>query len=196
MTGRKRGAAGQNPYEQKRGAAGQTPSEIEQLTERQDRLRRITITIVAGALILALYSMIFSFSAQDGEQSGGLSAYISERCVELLNLLSGKHWTESFMQSLAEYFEHPIRKLAHFGEYAALAMLIYILLRQWMDRGKKLFVIIVVWVFLSAAADEFHQYFVPGRWSSPADVLLDTCGGVFGMMCLVIAEKWRAKRRR
>lgn len=153
------------------------------------------ISIVSGALILALYCMIFSFSAQDGEQSGGLSAYISEKCVEFLNMLSGKHWTESFMQGLAEYFEHPIRKLAHFGEYAVLAMLIYILLRQWMDGGRKLFLLTVVWVFVSAAADELHQYFVPGRWCSPADVLLDTCGGAFGMMCLILLEKWKEKRK-
>lgn len=158
----------------------------------KEKMRKIIVSIVAGVLILAIYCMIFSFSAQDGEQSSGLSAFISEKCVEFLDLLAGKNWTDVFKRGLAEYFEHPIRKLAHFAEYAVLSSLIYILLRQWMKRGRKLYLINIIWVFLSAAADELHQYFVPGRWSSAADVLLDTCGGVFGMVCLMLFKKWKA----
>ena len=80
--------------------------------------RKTAVTVLAAVWLLALYAVIFGFSAQDGEQSGNLSQMISEKCVELINSLSGGHWSQAFMEGLTEYFEHPIRKLAHFSEYA------------------------------------------------------------------------------
>ncbi len=151
--------------------------------------RRIVISVTAGILLVGLYCLIFSFSAQDAEESGSLSALISEKCAELLNTLSGKHWSETMIQSMAEYFEHPIRKLAHFSEYAMMGILVYLLWRPWMQRGRKLYLLVLLWVFLSAAADEFHQTFVPGRYGSFLDVLLDTAGGAFGMLAGVGAER-------
>lgn len=159
--------------------------------------KKIVITVSAAILLLALYVLIFGFSAQDGETSGSLSQMISERCVELFNSLSGRHWTEGFMQSLAEYFEHPLRKLGHFSEYACMGILLYVLWSQWIKRGGKLCVLIVLWTFCSAALDEFHQLFVPGRCGSFADVLLDTCGGAFGMLlCAGIVKLGERKRHR
>lgn len=157
--------------------------------QTQHLTRKIIVSIVCGILLLALYMIIFSFSDQDAEQSGSLSRMISEKCVEIFNDLSGSGWTEKVMEEWAEYFEHPIRKLAHFAEYACMGILIYTLLRQWMSRTKMLYLITTAWVFLSAAGDEIHQLFVPGRWGSFADVCLDTCGGIFGILCCVLLEK-------
>ena len=162
---------------------------------RKDRKWRIVISIIAGCLLLLLYSTIFSFSAQDGEQSSSLSMYVAEKGVELVNAITDSNWTENHMLEIAGNFEKPIRKLAHFTEYAIMGILVYTLLRPWMERGKKLYLITVCWVFLSAAIDELHQFFVPGRYSNLLDVLLDTCGGCFGMICLLVAEKWWKKRR-
>lgn len=138
--------------------------------------------------------VIFGFSAQDGEQSGSLSKAISEKCVDILNSLSGKKWSQAMIEELALYFEHPIRKLAHFFEYACMGVLVYVLWDQWLKRGRRLYLITVIWVAVSAAADEFHQLFVPDRYGSLADVLLDTCGGAFGLLLCVLLGKI-AKRR-
>lgn len=155
--------------------------------EKKGQWRKIAVTAVAAALLLALYGIIFRFSAQDAEESGSLSQFFSEKCVGILNSLSGANWSEGKRMELAAYFEHPIRKLAHFSEYACMGILVYTLWSQWMRRGKKLYLLTVIWVFFSAACDEFHQYFVPGRYASVADVLLDTCGGAFGMLfCICI----------
>jgi len=161
--------------------------------------KKIAITVPAAILLLALYIMIFGFSAQDGEESGSLSHMISEKCVEFINNLSGRNWTEGFMRGLAEYFEHPIRKLAHFSEYACMGLLLFALWSQWIKKGSRLYPLIVLWVFLSAALDEFHQLFVPGRCGSFADVLLDTCGGTCGMLVcavVVVIHKKRAEKAR
>lgn len=158
--------------------------------------KKIRITVPAAVLLLALYMLIFGFSAQDGQDSGSLSQIISEKCVEFFNHLSGRHWTESFMQDLAEYFEHPLRKLAHFSEYACMGILLYVLWTQWIRKGRRLYLLIVLWVFVSAGLDEFHQLFVPGRYGSFADVLLDTCGGTFGMLVCAGIGKIRERRGR
>ena len=158
-------------------------------------LKKISITIICGSLLLALYGMIFFFSAQNGEESGSLSALVSELCAEFLNTITGKNWTEAFVKGLAEYFENPIRKLAHFCEYAVMGVLVYLLWRQWMESGKKLSVLVLLWVLVSASLDELHQLFVPDRYGNVWDVLLDTCGGVFGMGVLIWLEKVKAKRK-
>ena len=148
---------------------------------------KITITVTAAILLALLYVVIFGFSGQDGEESGSLSLLISEKCAQIVNTLSGKHWTGQALDNMARYFEHPIRKLAHFSEYACMGILLYFIWSPWVRRGRRLFFLTAGWVFLSAAADELHQFFVPGRYCSFADVLLDTCGGIFGTgVCLLI----------
>ena len=162
----------------------------------QHLTRKIIVSIISGILLLTLYSLIFSFSDQDAEQSGSLSRMISEKCVEIFNDLSGSGWTEKVIAEWAEYFEHPIRKLAHFAEYACMGILVYTMLRQWMKRNRRLYLIAVLWVFVSAAGDEIHQLFVPGRWGSFADVCLDTTGGICAILCGVIIERYYQKFRR
>lgn len=163
------------------------------------------MTAASGVLLVLLYCVIFNFSAQDGEESGSLSQMISEKCVDIVNTLSRKNWSDDVRAYWADFFEHPIRKLAHFSEYACMGVLVYVLWSQWMRRGKRLYVLTVVWVFLSAVLDEFHQRYVPGRYCSFADMLLDTCGGFFGMLfCIFVYRlylRYRAggrgrKRRR
>ena len=148
-------------------------------------------SIIAGILLFFLYLMIFGFSGQNGEESGSLSHLISEKCVEIINSLSGRHWTVLMQQQLATYFEHPIRKLAHFSEYAVMGILVYILWKNRVIFRKNLFLLVTLWVFLSAGLDEFHQLFVPGRYGCFADVCLDTCGGMFGFLLMFLWEKVR-----
>ncbi len=92
------------------------------------------------------------------------------------------------------FFEHPLRKLAHFSEYACMGILIFSIVYQWV-MGKKKYLIATLWVFLSAAVDEWHQSFVPGRYASIKDVLLDTCGGICGIVLLTLIIKGRKKSR-
>ena len=115
--------------------------------------KKIAVSVVAAILLVLLYLLIFAFSGQDGEESGSLSSMISEKCAELLNAISGKHWTQNVIDSMAAYFEHPIRKLAHFSEYACMGVLLYGVWRPWKERTRKLYLLIVLWVFVSAGAD-------------------------------------------
>lgn len=158
------------------------------------------MSAVSAVLLALLYLMIFGFSNQTGEESGSLSLYISEKCAELLSSLVGKHWTRDVLERIAMYFEHPLRKLAHFMEYAVMGILVYGVWSPWISR-RRLYFLVASWVFLSAAADEVHQFFVPGRYCSFADVLLDTVGGCAGILFCVFMGKvclkyagWRDNR--
>ena len=152
------------------------------------------ISVPAAILLLALYMLIFGFSNQDAEQSGALSMRFSEGCVDFLNAISGGRWSEAFMYDLAEYFEHPVRKMAHFGEYMCVGILTYFVWSPWINKRKALYILVVILVFVSAALDEIHQYFVPGRWCSFADVGLDTAGGVFGLLLCLLAARVRRRK--
>lgn len=169
---------------------------------RITKKKAMITTAVSAALLALLYLAIFGFSGQTGEESGSLSFYVSQKCAELVNALTGKHWTEQMLKSMAAYFEHPIRKLAHFSEYALMGVLVHTMWSPWLqpDRNgkrRKLIGLGVLWVFLSAGADELHQFFVPGRYCSFADVLLDTAGGLAGILfCRVCGKIYQKNRSR
>ena len=153
------------------------------------------ITVPAAVLLLALYMVIFGFSAQDAEQSGSLSMRISEGAMEFLNALVGGQWSRQFVEEMALYFEHPVRKLAHFSEYMCVGILVYLIWSPWIKRGKGLYFLVVGWVFVSGACDEIHQLFVPGRWCSFWDVCLDTCGGAFGLLLCVSVRRIAGRKK-
>lgn len=144
--------------------------------------KKAAVTLVAGLLLVLWYGIIFSFSAQNGEASTEISRGVSDSLTDVLDFLTfGKIDTEALTQ-LAKIIEHPIRKIAHFSEYALMGILVYIMLYYPLKNRKQRFWTSVLWVAVSAAADELHQYFVPGRWASIKDVFLDTCGGFFGVV--------------
>lgn len=165
------------------------------------RRGKMIYTILAGGLLLVLYGVIFGFSAQDGETSGGISFRISQYGVELWNEWTNRGWDEQVRLQWTNYFEHPLRKMAHFMEYALMGFLQYSLLRCHWGKRKVLTVITIALTALAAAADEIHQLFVPGRYGCFADVCLDTMGGIFGILIGMFVirivrkvQKNRAKR--
>ena len=162
-------------------------------------LIRVAISLISLCLLLILYRFIWGFSDEVAEVSGGRSIRIARELVELLDKfthLSGSGaapWSGTLRESLALYFEHPIRKAAHFAEYAVMGTLVHGIwrplknLREVPHRGW--YVFSTLWVCISAAADEFHQTFIPGRFGGMADVLLDTAGGIAGLLfCFLMTE--------
>jgi VanZ family protein len=83
-----------------------------------------------------------------------------------------------------------IRKSAHVAEYAIFALLVARALlgstRPPLARGW--FVITVLLLALMAAADEYHQSFVPSRTAALGDVILDIFGGLAALSSMLT---WR-----
>ena len=102
------------------------------------------------------------------------------------------HWLFPQMsQSNIDFIHHLFRKTGHLTEYALLALLLWRAIRQpqkgdrgsrkwrWDEAGLSLAI-----VFLYAASDELHQVFVSSRTALVSDVLIDTTGGVIGLLLL------------
>lgn len=93
-----------------------------------------------------------------------------------------------------------VRKGAHVAEYAVLAWLFWRVVRKpvrhdprpwsWPHAAGA-----VLFVALYATTDEIHQTFVPHRYGSVKDVLLDTAGGALGMLVLWAVLRWRRRSR-
>lgn len=78
-----------------------------------------------------------------------------------------------------------IRKGAHLTEYAILALLLWRAVHHSTRGGRRFWreaAIVISVAVLFAAADEFHQSFVPSRGASPRDVLIDTCGVIVAVI--------------
>ncbi|HEX8073000.1 MAG TPA: VanZ family protein [Pyrinomonadaceae bacterium] len=90
-----------------------------------------------------------------------------------------------------------VRKLAHFTEYAVLALLAARAFRTSTHaplRRRRLIIALLL-VAAYALSDEFHQSFVPTRTASVYDSLIDTAGGATALLLLALRQRRRAKRR-
>jgi VanZ family protein len=127
-------------------------------------------------LVIAWMVIIFIFSNQPGD----LSDKNSKLVLYIFNLLGLN--LNSFFGNLADFV---VRKCAHFTEYFILYMLLYNALKESFSFKKALFFSILC-VFLYACSDEYHQSFVPERGPSFRDVLVDTSGGLLGLIIIYV----------
>jgi VanZ family protein len=92
-----------------------------------------------------------------------------------------------------------MRKSAHVGEYAILALLLWRALRSSATLRPKtsmLFGVVLFGCAVFAASDEFHQSFVKSRTASVRDVMLDVGGAVLGLLICVIFAHSHSKKVR
>lgn len=140
---------------------------------------------------------IFSFSAQTGSESGGLSMAVSQWLAESLTLISGKDLPSGVLDAFAQSLEFWVRKGAHMSEYAllcwsaALPMLVYRVPHRFRRLGAPLFCVMV------AISDEFHQSFVPGRTAALRDVGIDMLGALLALGLLELGlSLWTRHKKR
>jgi len=78
-----------------------------------------------------------------------------------------------------------VRKCAHLGEYAVLALLLLRAAILMTNLKRSLAILYVsVWVacLFVAATDEFHQTFVASRGASATDIMIDGGGAILGLL--------------
>lgn len=156
---------------------------------------KMAVSMVAAIFLVCLYVAIFLFSGQDGETSGRLSHEVTKVIVEKMEDLARKTWTEEWKASVISYWENPVRKLAHFSEYAGMGILVFLLWMPWMKKCRQRNGLVILWVLLSAALDEWHQTFIIDRCGNVFDVLLDTAGGSFGLLLCLLVEKVLGRKK-
>ncbi len=141
-------------------------------------VRRILFII----LVVLWMGVIFFMSSRDAETSSRESYYVGMQIGSVLHA-DFEDWTPEEQLSYAERIDYPVRKTAHFTEFAVLGLLLTGALlepgRKWnIKTGGKALLIAVLY----ALTDEFHQRFVPGRSCELTDVLIDGSGAAFGIL--------------
>lgn len=152
-------------------------------------------TVIAGIIIILIYYIIFNFSSATGEISGEFSRGIVAEIIDAIErvLPINLPFNDSIEQ--IETMNYYIRKTGHFLEYATLGFFIYSIALCWNKGNKKSVISTVFLIVLLAALDEFHQYFVPGRYGKVTDVFIDTGGGIAGMIIIALMVKLFSKRK-
>lgn len=143
-------------------------------------LRMILKPISFFPALIVMY-MIYSFSAQDSVQSSKLSSGITEKIVQVMDYTFDLRLTPEQEKHAVAKTEHYIRKIAHFSEYCLLAITVALPLYVYGLRGFLLVLTAGIFCTGYACFDEFHQLFVSGRNGSKKDVIIDSCGAVFGI---------------
>ncbi len=149
------------------------------------RKSRMWITLVP---IIAVVIAIFCFSAQSKAQSNEKSDPIVDSVIT--GLPGYSEMTGSERWELRHTVIVVVRKAAHVTEYAALGFFTYLHAHfsgSFSEKTKML--ASLGFCAFYGATDEIHQYFVPGRFSTALDVLIDTGGALIGilLLCLLLA---------
>lgn len=144
------------------------------------------IRIIMILIIIMWMLVIFRFSMDTSVESHTLS----DMCVQVFNRLvyrlTGKDLTIVISPSHYLWIELCFRKLAHMFIYFILSISIMIFLFTFQLNMLKRMSISLVFCFLYALSDEFHQLFVAGRGASLFDAFIDTSGAFLGILCALI----------
>lgn len=89
--------------------------------------------------------------------------------------------------------EHILRKMAHFGEYLVLGILLTQTVKTYGFSQLGQFWIVLISGFLMSAADEGIQLFIEGRSGQFSDVMLDLCGVMTGLLVWRLIKFFQTK---
>lgn len=122
-------------------------------------MKKVIVRIISMFLLLITFFIIFNFSAQNAEESGGLSNKITTTFIN--NFPYTKNLSVETRQKLIEHTEPIVRKLAHFSIYTVVGMCIMAFMCTFILKLRTKLGISLIVGFIYAVSDEYHQSFVP-----------------------------------
>lgn len=140
--------------------------------------------IILWILIISCMIAIFHFSSQKADESKKTSSGFIITVIRLIDV--NNTLSPGEIKNISESITTLVRKTAHFSIYAILGILVALLFFEYGIQGKKKVLFTVLWVFLYACSDEFHQTFVEGRSGEIRDIVIDTAGGFCGAVFITM----------
>lgn len=145
--------------------------------------RQMIVKILLIVLTILVMIFIFKMSAMEAEESSQLSTSVGYTVGEIV-VEGFNEMPDAEQQQYVDGIEHPLRKLAHFSEFAALGFLLLLDVVAFTKFSEfKRFLIAVIMGLIYAASDELHQTLVSGRSCEFKDVMIDVSGVITG--CIV-----------
>ena len=148
----------------------------------EDAINKYTLFAIQLLPVLLLLLTIFGFSSDDGETSTGMSLFVSQRIVLMLDSTFHLGLSDMGVSLSVLAWEPLIRNVAHFVEYAMLAFFTFVFLYCRKLKWIVPFVASFVFCLITAIADEINQSHIPGRDGSAGDVLTD----MFGVLTILV----------
>ena len=145
------------------------------------------LRIILIILLLCTFFVIFGFSSQDGEASGGLSRNITNKILQISNKYNALGQEEK--EQIANKTEKIIRKVAHFSIYTVVGLLLMGLLSTYKIKENWRMILSILLGMIYAVSDEIHQSFIPGRTPQITDIYIDTLGVVLGVLLILLFIK-------
>ncbi len=145
------------------------------------------LRIILIILLVCTFFIIFGFSSQNGEQSGGISRKVTETILKVSS--NYNKLEEEEKEVVLHRTESIIRKIAHFSIYTVVGCLLMGLLSTYKLKDKWRMIMAIVIGILYAISDEFHQSFSPGRSPKITDVYIDTLGIIIGALFVILIRK-------
>ena len=152
--------------------------------EKEITMQNKKLTIIFAILTILWMGLIFILSATPATKS----AQESKAVVRSVVVSTSKDSKD--IDPLVDNLNKPFRKMAHASVYLVLSILVSCLL--WSLKKYKLYInniINILWCFLYACSDEFHQTFVVGRSGELTDILIDTFGAIIGILLFGVVYK-------
>lgn len=143
--------------------------------------------IIFAILTIATFVTIFIFSNQNGEESGSTSRKFTKKMIEILQL--DKKLSESEKENLIENSQFVIRKLAHFSIYTIVGINIFGFINTYDIKKKNKIVVALLVGIIYAISDEIHQMFSGGRTPAVRDIVIDSCGVLFGICVFMFLNR-------
>ncbi|WP_455544472.1 VanZ family protein [Intestinibacter sp.] len=145
--------------------------------------------IILTIIVILWMAFIFSMSAKNSTQSSSISGGFIHNILNLF-FAQFREIDKTTQESIVEGLQFIVRKGAHFSAYTILGGLCFVDLTV-LDKYKlkNNFIIAFAVAALYATSDEIHQYFVPGRSCELRDVMIDSCGVLFGITVVIVFNK-------
>lgn len=146
----------------------------------------IIIVILILLWILGIYKLSsMNLNNSNSKSSAIIGAFI-EDTLEVTNKygITNSHPDNAKLEKATELLNTPLRKVMHASVYFVLAFMIIFVINYLFNHKRLLLSVIITIVLIIAAAgfDEYHQTFVDGRNGEIRDVLIDTIGGIGGIL--------------
>lgn len=139
---------------------------------------------VLWSIVLVLWMIIiFIFSGQTGDESKSVSNQFTIKLIDEVALITNKNVSNYEKERIVENSSLLVRKTAHFTLYFILGIFAYFTFKSY--GIKNIITYSILFCFLYACSDEIHQLYSLERAGRISDVLIDTIGGISGILPIV-----------
>lgn len=170
--------------------------------------KKIILSII---LVIVWMIFIFIFSEMPSDESNKKSKYVISKAVETVEKTTEKtngeknDITENINKPkevemdnknsiITNKLNSPLRKCAHASVYLILSIFVTNAILEIKNKLKFQYGIVsIIFSFLYACTDEFHQLYVQGRTGQFTDVLIDTLGAILGFVLFYLIYKIKHK---